>query len=112
MFPIDFHMGDFKCLNTIVNNESWLWHLRFRHLKFQSLENLSKQNLVNGLPHIHDLINCVRLVYLERITGIPFLKESWCAKFPLELVHTNVCGPMKISSIGGNKYFLTFIDDF
>jgi len=22
MFPVDFHMGDFKCLNAIVNNES------------------------------------------------------------------------------------------
>ena len=30
MFPVDIHMGgDFKCLNAIVNNESWLWHLRF-----------------------------------------------------------------------------------
>ena len=33
-------------------------------------------------------------------------------KFPLELVHTDVCGSMNISSIGGNNYFLTFIDDF
>jgi len=24
MFPVDIHMGDFKCLNAIVNNESWL----------------------------------------------------------------------------------------
>jgi len=30
----------------------------------------------------------------------------------LELVHTDVCGPMNISSVRGNKYFLTFIDDF
>ena len=30
----------------------------------------------------------------------------------MELVHTNVCGPMNISSTRGNKYFLTFIDDF
>ena len=39
-------------------------------------------------------------------------KEPWHAKFPLELVHTDICGPMNISSVGGNKYFLTFIDDF
>jgi len=24
MFPVDIHMGDFKCLNAIVNNELWL----------------------------------------------------------------------------------------
>jgi hypothetical protein len=30
----------------------------------------------------------------------------------LELVHTNLCGPMQTQSIGGSFYFLTFIDDF
>ena len=30
----------------------------------------------------------------------------------LELVHSDVCGPMKTPSIGGARYFLTFIDDF
>lgn len=29
----------------------------------------------------------------------------------LGIVHTDVCGPMKTESIGGAKYFLTFIDD-
>ena len=33
------------------------------------------------------------------------------AKEKLELVHTNVCGPMRIASIGQNKYFILFIDD-
>jgi len=75
MFPVDLHMGDFKCLNAIVSNESWLWHLRFGHLNFQSLENLSKRNLVNGLPHIHHHDHCVRLAFLERITGYHFLRS-------------------------------------
>ena len=29
----------------------------------------------------------------------------------LELVYSDVCGPMKVDSLGGNKYFSTFIDD-
>ena len=33
-------------------------------------------------------------------------------KNPLELIHTDVCGPMQNESIGGNKYFITFIDDY
>jgi len=95
-----------------VNNESWLWHLRFGHLNFQILENLSKRNLVKGLPriHHHDQL-CEACIFLKN-HRIPFVKEPWRAKFPLELVHTDVFGPMNISSIGGNKYFLTFIDDF
>lgn len=34
------------------------------------------------------------------------------AKKPLELIHTDVCGPIKPSSLGNNNYFLLFIDDF
>ena len=30
----------------------------------------------------------------------------------LELVHSDVCGPMPIVSMGGASYFVTFIDDF
>ena len=29
----------------------------------------------------------------------------------LELIHTDVCGPMSTNSIGGARYFVTFIDD-
>lgn len=46
MLPIDFNRGEFKCLSATVNDESWLWHLCFGHLNFQSLENLAKYNLV------------------------------------------------------------------
>ncbi|KAE8735701.1 UDP-Glycosyltransferase superfamily protein isoform 3 [Hibiscus syriacus] len=42
-----------------------------------------------------------------------FPKESETrAKKPLELIHTDVCGPIKPSSLGNNNYFLLFIDDF
>ena len=33
------------------------------------------------------------------------------ASLPLELVHSDLCGPMRENSLGGKKYFLTFIDD-
>ena len=30
----------------------------------------------------------------------------------LQLVHSDLCGPMQTQSIGGAKYFVTFIDDY
>lgn len=30
----------------------------------------------------------------------------------LELVHTDMCGPMSTTSLGGNKYFIFFNDDY
>ncbi|GFV69523.1 retrovirus-related Pol polyprotein from transposon TNT 1-94 [Trichonephila clavipes] len=34
------------------------------------------------------------------------------SKRPLELLHTDLCGPMPTESQGGNKYFLSIIDDY
>ena len=33
-------------------------------------------------------------------------------KEPLELVHTDLCGPMQTPSLTGNVYFMSFIDDY
>ena len=30
----------------------------------------------------------------------------------LEIIHTNICGPFDNPSFGGEKYFITFIDNF
>ena len=30
----------------------------------------------------------------------------------LEIIHTDVCGPMSVEARGGYRYFLTFTDDF
>lgn len=30
----------------------------------------------------------------------------------LQLVHSDVCGPFRTNSLGGARYFVTFIDDF
>lgn len=30
----------------------------------------------------------------------------------LELVHADLCGPMRIKSFGGSQYFMLFTDDY
>ena len=43
----------------------------------------------------------------------PFPNESQHrSSQPLELVHNDVCGPMNVNSVGGSRYFVTFIDDY
>ena len=69
----------------------------------------------------------VQGIDVEKITELSFC-EGWlagkmCRKpFPtlgeirstrkLQLVHTAICGPMQTQSIGGAKYFVTFIDNY
>ena len=42
----------------------------------------------------------------------PFKAIGYRAKEVLDLVHTDLCGPMSTSARGGYEYFITFIDDY
>ncbi|KAL8132324.1 hypothetical protein AgCh_007987 [Apium graveolens] len=46
------------------------------------------------------------------MTNRPFKAKGNRAKQLLELVHSNLCGPMNIQARGGYEYFVTFIDDY
>ena len=82
-------------------------------LNFGGLELLYKKRLVYGLPFIsHPNQICEGCMYGKQ-SRKSFLKESFSqALQPLGLVHANICGPLKPSSYGKNKYFLLFIDDY
>ena len=42
---------------------------------------------------------------------VSFQKNSTRKLEKLELVYSDVCGPMEVDLLGGDKYFVTFIDD-
>ena len=45
------------------------------------------------------------------MTKEPFPAKGNRTNALLELVYTNVCGPINIRARGGYKYFITFTDD-
>jgi len=94
-------------------NENLLWHLRFGYLNFGGLNLLNRKGIVRGLP----LIEKPDSLYEGCISGKQHRKsfpsrKSIKAKAPLEIVHSDFCGPMQILSLASNHYILTFIDDF
>ncbi|KAA0037569.1 gag/pol protein [Cucumis melo var. makuwa] len=46
------------------------------------------------------------------MTKRSFTGKSLRAKTPLELVHSDLCGPMNVKARGGYKHFINFIDDY
>ena len=42
----------------------------------------------------------------------PFPSSNNRSKETLDLIHSYVCGPMPVKSLGGALYYLTFIDDY
>ena len=43
---------------------------------------------------------------------LPFPTSTSATTKPLELLHTDLCGPMPITSLGGSNYLLTILDDY
>eukprot|EP01018_Ginkgo_biloba_P021449 Gb_26759 [translate_table: standard] len=50
MFPLKLASGIPQVLKVFLDDESWLWHMRFGHLSFHGLHLLYKKHMVNGLP--------------------------------------------------------------
>ena len=90
---------------------SKLWHERFSHLNYRSLQQLCKDNMVTGLP----MVSCKDGVCSSCVLRKHHRDNkhaSWHASVPLELMHNDLCGPLPSASFSGFKYFLTFIDDY
>ena len=48
---------------------------------------------------------------MGKMTKTPFSGTMERATDLLEIIHTDVCGPMNVEARGGYRYFLTFTDD-
>jgi hypothetical protein len=95
------------------NDLSKLWHERFGHLNYRSLQQLCNQQMVTGLPLVSCRDGVCAGCVLDKNHRDSFDKRaSWHASGPLQLVHSDLCGPFSSPSFSGCKYFLTFIDDF
>ena len=69
--------------------------------------------MVRGLPSIEHPNQLCEGCLFGKQSRKSFPKEaSTRTNKPLQLVHADVCGSIKPSSLGKNNYFLLFIDDF
>ena len=94
-----------------------LWHRRFGHLGYDNLAKLAAGNLVTGMATTAAEFKTAG----EQACGtcitskqhkIPRPSSSSDTEKPLELVHTDVCGPMQVPSLGGSVYLATYLDDY
>ena len=69
--------------------------------------------MVTGLPMVSCKDGVCSSCVLEKHNRDSFDKRaSWHTLVPLELVHSDLCGPLPSASFSSFKYFLTFIDDY
>nr|GEU70874.1 hypothetical protein [Tanacetum cinerariifolium] len=88
--------------------QAWLWHRRLFHLNFDYINLLSKMDVVIGLPKLKfvkdQLCSSSELSKPKRSSFK--LKAIPSSKGRLNLLHMDLCGPMRVASINGKKYIL------
>jgi transposase InsO family protein len=88
-----------------------LWHRRLGHLRYRALPVLRR--MVIGLPEFgveHEGVS--RGCALGKNAKVSFSSSDNRSKGILDLVHSDVCGPMSVPSSSGYLYYVTFIDDY
>ncbi|GKF67438.1 retrovirus-related pol polyprotein from transposon TNT 1-94, partial [Tanacetum coccineum] len=83
-------------------------------LNFDTINLLSKKDIVNGLPKLKyvmdQLCSSCELIKAKQSTFKTKVVPS--SKGRLNLLHMDLCGPMRIKSINRKKYILVIVDDY
>ena len=90
-------------------NETYLWHCRLGHIGETRLSKLYTERLIQ--PDVFETYPTCEPCLKGKMTKSPFSGIGERAKELLELVHTDVCGPMSTTAKGSYSYFITFTDD-
>ena len=91
-------------------NEAYLWHCRLGHVGDGRLQKLHKDAYLGAFDY-ESFATCESCI-MGKLPKSPFSGIGERAKGVLELIHSDVCGPMPVQARSGSFYFITFTDDF
>ena len=98
---------------TEENENASLWHFRLGHLGMAAVAKMS--TLADGIPSISlSQYQCICEACLYgKMTWRPFLTlpATSRAAAVLDIVHSDIMGPMEVPSISGALFILLFVDD-
>ncbi|GKV15798.1 hypothetical protein SLEP1_g26549 [Rubroshorea leprosula] len=84
-------------------------NLLLAHMSEKGLQLLAKQSLIPMAKG--EYVNPCDVCLFGKQHRVSFQKNLTRKENKLDLVYSDVCGPLEVESFGGNKYFVTFIDD-
>jgi hypothetical protein len=103
-----------KSIQALVHdsdNLCELWHKRMGHLHYMALS--ITREIVTDLPNFNiDQKGMCKGCALGKNANAIFPRSESRSKGILDLIHSNVSGPMSVASVQGALYYVTFIDDF
>ena len=113
MYLLNLSVSESCQISREEDLEVWLWHHRFCHQNFLTIDDMRRGEMVRGLPNISfsDRLcrNCV--AGKQGRSAFPSA-SSFQATRRLELLYGDICGPITPSTIGNRRYYFLLVDDF
>ena len=86
-----------------------LWHVRLGHASSSRVQQLASRDLLGSMfTENFDCVSC----QLGKQPVLPFNTSESISTDIFDLIHSDVWGPSSVSSIGGSRYFIIFVDDY
>ena len=93
---------------TASGGKKMLWHQRLGHIREKGLRALQGKGMTNFTL---DFDLCEHCIYGKQ-NRVRIASGPTRAKGILELIHSDVFGPVPVPSLGKSVYYVSFIDDF
>ena len=108
-----FICGGPEIHSVSLRSQADLWHRRLGHFHTRGIQRMIASEAVRGLPPLRFSEKVCSGCQLGKHARTKLPKETtYRASKILELIHSDVCGPFKVKSTGGARYFVTFVDDY
>nr|GEU51320.1 putative reverse transcriptase domain-containing protein [Tanacetum cinerariifolium] len=101
-------------MSRATSTKYWLWHRRVSHLNFGTINQLTSKGLVDGHLKFRYNKDHLCLAYEQGKSKKASLSSKLVpsTESKLELLHMDLCGPIRVANINGKKYILVIIDDY
>ena len=107
----DTHIHNIEAKRCKVNDDSatCMWHCHLGHIGVKCMKKLHVDGLLESLDY--ESLDACEPCLMGKMTKTPFSGTMERATDLLEIIHTDVCGPMSVEARGGYRYVLTLTDD-
>ena len=111
LFTVDVKYDVGMKRSALNESSADLWHKRLGHISKERILRLIKREVLPQLDFTdwnNTGVDCIKGKQTKHVSKQAATSSSGL----LDLIHTHICGPFDVPSCGGERYFITFIDDY
>ena len=115
--PREAYVGYSNANHAVDKETPQLWHQRLGHVPMMALSKMVKGGLVQGIQMPPKVFGAAaghkpcEVCVMAKHRRATFYGRQDRADVPMQVLHSDLCGPMPVVSIGGGKYTLTLVDE-